>query len=193
MHLLLELVAVVWQFGNLNHGRYGSQCTPDVVSKEFSGLEPPDVVVGVHALRSGKLFLSMPPSVPKLLLLSGTDVSQCMDLARPQGPESHVLLGNVLAACRVIVAFRDSMKAALLEYCHTVHPSLCVPPCVVIPQAVSLRAASDKAVTDTSGVGDLFSFLGIPTTARIYLQPCGIRPVKDPTYLVKVCVPTAAP
>lgn len=151
----------------------------------FEADDAPVLVVGVHALRSGKWFLSMPPCVPKVLLLSGTDVSQQMG-AEGRDEETRTLLRAVFAASAAVVAFTPVMADAFTSYCGA--QALPLPTSLVIPQAVSVTVGDDEEEEEgeRKEEEDLRTVLGLPPHASLFLQPCGIRPVKDPAFLVSV-------
>ncbi len=184
----------------------------DDVASVFASKEAgvaPAVVVAVHALRSGRLLLQdavVPPTLPAILLLSGTDVSQTMapflsslatahrawDAAVATRARSLELDDSVATVTRVlqrvqaVVAFSPEMLHTVVAFCAAV----CIAaPAVqrVLPQAIDVRcAALDRGHVAGSGIVSLTAAVGAPADAQVFLLPCGLRAVKAPGFVVQV-------
>ena len=168
------------------HGFIVIQASEDAIRAAFAQDRPPNLVVAVHAVRAGKFFAALPDFVPAVLLLSGTDVSQYMNPGDGK-PEIHALLKRVLQRTTATVAFTAAMRATFLSYVARVHPDLEVPKCTVIPQAVCVSGScpGDEDEGLTPAGDSVREHLALPSDAYVFLQPAGIRHVKDPAFLVK--------
>ena len=145
------------------------------------------LLVGLHAYRAGSLLLRCP--VPFVLVLGGTDVMAMGAMGGPEGARGAVMLRAARAARR-LVAFSTEMVSGLGLLERTAgggdEEQRIVP--VIIPQAVVLpECVCAAAVRGSIGEGwSLRTRLGLRPDAWLLLLPLGLRPVKDPRFLIDV-------
>lgn len=136
------------------------------------------LVLGVHAFRAGRLLVDC--GVPFILVLGGTDMN--IDLHRP---EKRMQIVQAVGQARVVVAFDNELKTALLGAVPVAAKKT-----FVIPQAVMLPPGTprfDRAdPTVTGAVALLRQKLGLAVGDRLVLLPAGLRPVKDVLFAVGV-------
>ena len=123
-------------------------------------------VLGVHAFRAGRLLRST--RVPYSIILGGTDVNVMVADA-----DKRMAMQHALDRASAVVSFSRPMLSAMRQHLHFDGP------CFIMPQAAHLPSCP------TSIANTPFASMGLPETARIYLLPCGLRDIKDPTFLVQ--------
>lgn len=98
--------------------------------------------------------------------MGGTDINEYVHQQEPK-----LIMDDVLNKCSKIVAFHEKQKIKCLEYWNHVKDKIvCIPPSPDIPPIDNFS---------------LFSELNLSLDKKFFLLPCGIRPVKDPLYLVE--------
>ncbi|CAH1800458.1 unnamed protein product [Owenia fusiformis] len=144
-------------------------------------------VLGLHALHSGKILCDLQCTIPYIIILGGTDVNEhCKD------QQSSNIMAQALRGASHIVSFCSPMTEQLLY----VWPELEVnrQKILKIPQAV-VTEPSTFSIHDYlhkhCGVGAIET-VGSRAAAqvcrdkvKIVTLVAGIRPVKDPLFLVK--------
>lgn len=125
---------------------------------------------GVHLHRAGRLFIGL--SVPYCLVLGGTDVNVFTNNA-----EKCAVMQKALDGCACVVSFNEGMLDRMRQ-------SLAFNgPVFIIPQTAPVQVPAEEAVAAVrqklvdAGIGG--------PDAHIFLLPCGIRPVKDPSFLLQ--------
>ena len=171
---------------------------PDIAALFTRASDAPTIVVAVHAVRSGAVLLErgiVPPTLPAVLLLSGTDVSQTMaPLARAGAPsltscstvaqQGRGDVDVVVAVVRrvtAVVAFNGEMLSTFAAFCNATGTPL---PTLrrVIPQAIDVTGVAVRG----TGVPTLADVAGSGIGDAVYLLPCGLRAVKAPAMVVEV-------
>lgn len=134
----------------------------------------PDLLLLLHAYRSGRPWLASrcQGQVPFLLLLTGTDIHQGLDL-----PEQRTIIQTVLKRAGGILIQNPLTLGALATRQPELAPRLhYLPPGIILGNAhYELRQAQ-----------------GIPAEAVLFLHPAGVRPVKGNLELLQLFDPVAA-
>jgi glycosyltransferase involved in cell wall biosynthesis len=134
-----------------------------------------DLVVAVHAYRSGRLLLELPRSVHTIIVLGGTDVNEALapPPLRPGWEDARAVTLAALTRADAVVAFGPPLASRFRGFvCGT--PALCAK-LVVIGQA---------AVGGEEGSSDLRAVLGVLPDTPLLLLVAGFRPVKRPLFLL---------
>ncbi len=121
-----------------------------------------DALIGTHAFFSGRSFRGS--GLPYVLVLGGTDVNEFA-----HDPECLEIMTRAVSEATAIVAFNEDF----MQRCLRVWP-LAEGKLYHIPQGVRTRPSD-------------FSLRGhaqLPPDALIFLLPSGLRPVKDPLFLL---------
>jgi predicted glycoside hydrolase/deacetylase ChbG (UPF0249 family)/glycosyltransferase involved in cell wall biosynthesis len=150
------------------------------------------IVVGLHAYHSGKLLynvdntteeaLSEKMIVPVIIVAGGTDLNS-IDLNSNESSsiplKRKVVQQSILAADAVVVfnhALHDRCLSLMQEASEEKSESSSIFSKIhVVPQAVDVSYQSEPWLRNT---------LGLANTDPIILLPSGIRPVKDPLFIV---------
>ncbi|XP_038059189.1 glycosyltransferase 1 domain-containing protein 1-like [Patiria miniata] len=126
-----------------------------------------DCVLAIHAYRSGKLLLECP--VPYSIVFGGTDVNEHHKIH-----DKLVTMTMAVSKARFLVSFSKPMHDQALALWPDIGDKL-----YTLPQGV---------VTSPSSRFDFHQHLhvacGIPKHSSVFLLVAGLRPVKDPLYLV---------
>lgn len=163
------------------------QATLEDVRAECCREPPPRIVVAVHALRSGRLLGSVPAACSVVVLLAGTDVSGHMAPGTHCSASDAAIIQSTILVASVFVAFNVYMRDAFLAFVGARWPEARLPPVVVIPQSVSVtELALPTAGPELTPPEGVRATLGLPKHAAVFLQPCGLRAVKDPAFLIPV-------
>ncbi len=134
---------------------------PDVESVwERHDLRTADLLVGTHAIQSGKVFLGA--QVPYILVLSGTDLNETTD--------SSVADAAVAGALRVVAYDRQHYDKAFGRWATHGRKLRHIP----------------KGVTTSPSLYNFRATLGIGASEDLFLLPSGLRPVKDVLYLADI-------
>lgn len=153
-----------------------------------------DIVIGVHVFKSGKLLAGI--TKPYMIILGGTDVNEFS-----KDGEKMAVMTKAIHKSRHVVAFSQSL-AEKFKICWPTYDKQKVS---IIPQGVkvcssdfSIKAYLEKNMlngTEMKGDGhcsyvygcDLESFLSCleKAEARVFTIVGGIRPVKNPLFLMK--------
>jgi len=121
-----------------------------------------DGVLGVHAHRAGRLLVGSP--VPYCILLGGTDANVFVYDTRKRAVMSDAVKGS-----RTLISFGGGMLSRMQRHLDYAGPA------VLMPQSV--------APPSTAAPGGAWAG-GVPPGAAVFVLPCGLRDVKDPSYLV---------
>ncbi|XP_069135874.1 glycosyltransferase 1 domain-containing protein 1-like [Argopecten irradians] len=128
------------------------------------------MVLALHAYKAGRHLLGTP--LPYILIFGGTDVN----VYTAENDKMKVMT-EVVSHAKAIISFNQS----LLDTAMKLWPSLDADKCFEIKQAV-VTCPSNFSIIDhlrqSAGVT-------IPSDPKIFLFVGGVRPVKDPLYLVK--------
>ena len=123
-----------------------------------------DVVLALHAVRAAPLFV--PPCVPLIVVLGGTDVNVAADM----NERSVEMMRLSVRAAKAVVSFSRDMREKLAQIeveaafkCHV------IPQTVSIPSALPVFSLSEDIVSRGQ---------------RIVLLPAGLRAVKDVLFVV---------
>ena len=133
---------------------------PDEICARLSEWRP-DVVHGFHARAAGGLALTAARDlgVPAVITLTGTDINE--DLFDP-GERSAVL--STLRSADALVVFHATVQAKLLSD---------------VPDLAGRIHVIGQSVRRSSHRFDLRSHLGMDSSHCVFLQPAGIRRVKN--------------
>ncbi|XP_059532620.1 glycosyltransferase 1 domain-containing protein 1 [Myotis daubentonii] len=131
--------------------------------------EAVQAALALHLCRAGRLLQGH--GIPFGVVFGGTDLNEDVH----QG-DKHLVMGKVLEEARFAVAFTESMRAAA---------------CLQWPQAKGKIYVQGQGIATAPNAAFPWStFLqraGLPQSAdnlHVFLLVCGLRPVKDPLYLV---------
>lgn len=130
-----------------------------------------DIVLGVHAFRSGRWILSLQRPPPFALIFGGTDLNEdVLDVYK------MATMTQAVRRADSLIAFNQPLKQRALE----LWPE-CIGKLVVIPQGVTTLVIR----------GDLDPYAPIRhlfetdvEKLRLFVLPAGLRPVKDVLFLV---------
>lgn len=136
---------------------------------ELVRAEGVQAALALHLYRAGRLLLGH--GVPFGVVFGGTDLNE--DVHRG---DRHRVMGAVLAEARFAVAFTEAMRAAACGHWPHAKDKICV-------QGQGIATAPNAAFP----WGTFLQRAGIPQSAdalHVFLLVCGLRPVKDPLFLV---------
>lgn len=143
-----------------------------------------ECMIGLHALKSGRLMLKHCSEVPFGIILGGTDVNEFASYGRA----AQRTIRDCLSAAHAVVAFSEPLVDAARVICPELSGAM------VIPQSVASRAAllaeasigsDDPGPRTQDGAGLARKRQRVsPPEDHVFLLPAGIRPVKDPLYLI---------
>ncbi|KAH9255355.1 hypothetical protein BASA81_006474 [Batrachochytrium salamandrivorans] len=128
---------------------------------EFWGV---DFVLAIHAFRAGRFLLSCKPALPFVIVLGGTDMNEV------NPPPVLEVVRNVLLQAKSVVAFTASLYAKAAAILGNANKICIIPQSVLLPQAATLLPHGSRPWLDTS--------------SPVLLLPLGVRPVKDPLFLI---------
>ena len=202
-HTVMRLMRLLAHVPRVRHVRamWSAHATEELVHAAVARLGV-GLVVGLHAYRAGSLLLRCP--APFVLVLGGTDVMAMATMGGPEGARGAVMLRAARAARR-LVAFSAEMVEGLgrLEgaaggdgggggeggapgeaagAARPIVPAV-IPQAVVLPAAIC-AAASRGAAEAADGGWSLRARLGLRAGDWLLLLPLGLRPVKDPLFLL---------
>jgi len=120
-------------------------------------------VLGVHAYRAGKLLLEQ--DCPYGIVLGGTDVN-----VMANDPLKLPIMQTALERALCIVSFSHAMRDKTRRWATTQAPTIIMPQAAAAPAPVPFTLPASVKLTDED---------------RVFLLPCGLRDVKDPSYLVQ--------
>src|SRR5215470_13484732 len=119
-------------------------------------------LVGTHALHSGRPFLDV--GLPYVLVLGGTDLNEYA-----LEPEYYALMTEAVEGAAGLVAFNEDF----VRRCRSLWP-----------QAADKVRLIPQSVRTSPSAYSLRRALGVDRDAKLLLQPSGLRPVKDPLFVV---------
>ncbi|ELU07068.1 hypothetical protein CAPTEDRAFT_182819 [Capitella teleta] len=126
-----------------------------------------DAAIGIHALRAGALLKDCP--LPYCLIFGGTDLNeysrQAKDLMTMKTASHHST--SLVTFCQPM---SDTVHLLWPEEMHKLRE---------IPQAVLMRSAPDESEAGIS------RFLNVAPESKCFVLVAGLRPVKDPLYLLR--------
>lgn len=137
-----------------------------------------DLVVGVHAYRSGRLLIGC--GVPFLIVLGGTDMNVHLHES-----DKLKVMRQAVAEARAIVAFNGELLATLLTAMPDardksfVVPQAVASPLLPPPPNGAVDGAAADAITDAPSRADVRAALHLEEGDALLLLPAGLRPVKD--------------
>jgi glycosyltransferase involved in cell wall biosynthesis len=143
-----------------------------------------DMVMGIHAYRSGRLMVGL--GVPYVIVLGGTDMNENI-----KSPEKRAIMEQALHGAGAIIAFTPELLATLVSTCpsvrhkaHLVPQAIltCVPPLPVRSDATPADAAADTAREEANTAKEeqaVLERLDVCAGELLLLLPAGLRPVKD--------------
>eukprot|EP01027_Heterolobosea_sp_BB2_P007458 GEZU01011099.1.p1 GENE.GEZU01011099.1~~GEZU01011099.1.p1 ORF type:complete len:493 (-),score=83.88 GEZU01011099.1:536-2014(-) len=137
-----------------------------------------DLAIGIHAWRAGRYFVDTDWTIPCIIIFGGTDVNENV-----QDPEKFAVMTRALSTCRAAIAFSPEMFSRVAlnwpQYKNKIR---------VIPQAIAVDTTTTwTSTTNNITNGTTFNLrerLSLQEDAVVLLLPCGLRPVKDPMYLL---------
>jgi len=124
-----------------------------------------DAVFGIHAERAGRLLQHC--HLPYGLLLSGPDIASFAT----SSPEQQSIMTKAIAEARIVSTYHTYFQQQAKN---------------VWPKHASKIIAIPKAVTVQPSTFSLRKALAIPPSSILFLHICGIRPVKDPLFLLEI-------
>jgi glycosyltransferase involved in cell wall biosynthesis/murein DD-endopeptidase MepM/ murein hydrolase activator NlpD len=147
--------------------------------------QSPRALVFLHALHSGRLLASLSDSErahlpPSILILGGTDVAADVLSEADSAPFSAAA-----SAARFVVAFSADLGERFLRTAASARVR--APPVRVIAQSVE----SVQTIADTQRAVNLLAnadpraALNLPASARLIIFAGGLRPVKDPLFILR--------
>eukprot|EP01029_Cantina_marsupialis_P001924 TRINITY_DN1174_c0_g2_i1.p1 TRINITY_DN1174_c0_g2~~TRINITY_DN1174_c0_g2_i1.p1 ORF type:complete len:355 (+),score=94.10 TRINITY_DN1174_c0_g2_i1:144-1208(+) len=150
----------------------------DIISTDTS-IVPYNAVVGIHAVRSAKTLLDF-KAIPSIVILGGTDAN-----VHSHDETLQLIIRDVILSADVIIAFTPFMRDGILngmrpmlsneqygEISSKVH---------IIPQGLSIP----PFLKDGFSCDEVWNALNIQHGKhRVYTLVCGLRPVKDPLFLI---------
>ena len=139
-----------------------NRCTSDTV-KDTIDRNSISIIVGLHAYHAGRV-LPQGCRLPFIVVAGGTDLNCAI-------PERSAVIKNTLESARSLIVFNNALRQKAARHVMTSEPSRVA----LIPQAVDVAGASLPWIRQQFSLGDSDTLL---------LLPAGIRPVKDPLFLV---------
>eukprot|EP01095_Lingulamoeba_sp_RSL-Kostka_P003941 TRINITY_DN15059_c0_g1_i1.p1 TRINITY_DN15059_c0_g1~~TRINITY_DN15059_c0_g1_i1.p1 ORF type:complete len:372 (-),score=74.52 TRINITY_DN15059_c0_g1_i1:89-1204(-) len=146
----------------------------------FLDVEKFNLIIGIHAFRSGELLISQ-TKIPFIIILGGTDMNEHI-----HDPEKKKIMEVALENSLKIVAFRSTFKdKCLLNFTNINEDKVeIIPPSVPNPNLDNHEYyINDNQDDDDNNFRDI---LKINPNDSIFILPCGIRAVKNPFYLLDV-------
>ncbi|XP_059178001.1 glycosyltransferase 1 domain-containing protein 1-like isoform X2 [Physella acuta] len=141
----------------------------DILSRDSMG-----VLIGIHAYRTGAYMKDS--NLPYIVILGGTDINEFS-----KDPEAMTVMTEVVMKAKFVVCFSTTIRSKALS----LWPNVCHARLVLIPQAVHTSMSSFNLITYLSSrpeVGCLQSSSQQKPVIFVFIG--GIRPVKNPIYLV---------
>ncbi len=127
-----------------------------------------DLILYYHAYKTGR-FLPALTHRPSVVVLSGTDLNECID-----DPGHAPAVRAALAGATRLVTYNPSLAARLMEY---------------LPRAASKLTVLPKGVTLGTAGFDLRGAAGLPPGRPVLFHPGGVRPVKNNLFAIDALAP----
>lgn len=140
-----------------------------------------DLYFGIHAFRAGRLLIKQ-EQIPFIIIFGGTDINEHINQE-----DKKEIMEEACKKAKYLICFTEAIKQKAIKNFNNIKSEKLkiISPSIFPPNfELANNSLSNYCKNQPISCNNFKELIGIRQTDKLFILPCGIRPVKDPLFLV---------